>query len=53
MPVSTAEYYASAKGPVAPRPAHSALDLAKLEATGFSPRDWEEQLEEYLAQLAG
>ena len=53
VPVSTAEYYASAKGPVAPRPAHSALDLAKLEATGFSPRDWEEQLEEYLAQLAG
>ena len=52
-PVSTAEYYASAKGPVAPRPAHSALDLTKLEATGFSPRDWEEQLEEYLAQLAG
>ena len=53
VPVSTAEYYASAKGPVAPRPAHSALDLAKLEATGFSPRDWEEQLEEYLAHLVG
>ena len=52
-PVSTAEYYASAKGPVAPRPAHSALDLTKLEATGFSPRDWEEQLEEYLAHLVG
>ena len=53
VPVSTAEYYASAKGPVAPRPPHSALDLAKLEATGFSPRDWEEQLEEYLAHLVG
>lgn len=51
VPVSTAEYYASAKGPVAPRPAHSALDLTKLEATGFSPRDWEEQLVEYLGRL--
>ena len=52
-PVSTEEYYASARGPVAPRPAHSALDLSRLEATGFSPRDWEEQLGEYLARLKG
>lgn len=51
VPVSTAEYYASATGPIAPRPEHSALDLAKLEATGFTPRDWEEQLAEYLEQL--
>ena len=50
-PVSTAEYYAVAAGPVAPRPRHSALDLSKLEATGFAPRDWEDELEEYLDEL--
>ena len=53
VPVTTAEYYASAKGPVAPRPEHSALDLSKLEAAGFSPRDWEDELAEYLASLRG
>jgi dTDP-4-dehydrorhamnose 3,5-epimerase len=47
-PVSTAEYYARAKGPIAPRPAHSALDLSKLEATGFSMPDWEQELATYL-----
>ena len=53
VPVSTAEYYAGARGPVAPRPAHSALDLSKLEATGFTPRDWEDELAEYLGRLKG
>lgn len=48
VPVSTAEYYASAKGPIAPRPEHSTLSLAKLEATGFHMPDWEEELSEYL-----
>ena len=51
VPVSTADYYASAEGPIAPRPHFSALDLSKLEATGFAPRDWEEELTEYLATL--
>ena len=51
VPVSTAEYYASAEGPIAPRPHYSALDLGKLEATGFTPRDWEEELAEYLKAL--
>ena len=51
-PVSTAEYYASAGGPVAPRPAHSALDLARLEATGFPMPDWEEELAGYVRDLA-
>ena len=50
-PVSTAEYYASAEGPIAPRPVHSALDLSKLEAAGFTPRDWEEELDGYLDEL--
>jgi dTDP-4-dehydrorhamnose 3,5-epimerase/reductase len=48
QPVSTADYYADATGPIAPRPMHSALDLSKIEAAGFVPRDWEEELGEYL-----
>ena len=51
VPVSTAKYYASAQGPVAPRPRHSDLDLSKIEATGFHPRDWESELAEYLDGL--
>ena len=50
-PVTTAEYYASAEGPVAPRPANSDLDLSKLAAAGFAPRGWEEELAEYMATL--
>ena len=50
-PVTTAEYYSGARGPVAPRPAHSALDLSKLEAAGFTPRDWEEELWNYLGAI--
>lgn len=51
-PVSTADYYASAAGPIAPRPVHSALDLTKLQEAGFSPRDWEDELTEYVQSLA-
>ena len=50
-PVSTADYYASAAGPIAPRPVHSALDLSKLESAGFHMPDWEEELGEYLTKL--
>ena len=50
-PVSTAGYYASAEGPIAPRPAHSDLDLSKIAAEGFVPRDWIEELAEYMAAL--
>ena len=51
VPVSTADYYASAEGPIAPRPHFSALDLSKLEAVGFHMPDWEEELAQYLATL--
>jgi dTDP-4-dehydrorhamnose 3,5-epimerase len=51
VPVSTAEYYAGAKGPMAPRPAHSALDLSKLEATDFSIPNWEQELVKYVHNL--
>lgn len=50
-PVSTAEYYASAGGPVAPRPANSDLDLSKVRAAGFEPRDWTEELAEYVMSV--
>ncbi|MCI6681006.1 sugar nucleotide-binding protein [Parafannyhessea umbonata] len=50
-PVSTEKYYASAAGPIAPRPRYSTLALDKLSATGFTPRDWEHQLAEYVATL--
>lgn len=50
-PVSTAAYYASAEGPVAPRPTHSDLDLSKVRAAGFVPADWTERLAEYMTSL--
>ncbi|WP_314506460.1 bifunctional dTDP-4-dehydrorhamnose 3,5-epimerase family protein/NAD(P)-dependent oxidoreductase [uncultured Microbacterium sp.] len=46
--VTTDEYFASAKGPVAPRPRNSALDLTKLEAAGFAPADQRASLAAYL-----
>ena len=47
-PATTAEYYASAKGPVSPRPAHSALGLSKLEDAGFKLCNWGQELAFYL-----
>ncbi len=49
--VSTDEYFATASGPVAPRPRWSVLDLTRIEATGFQPRDAAESLREYVASL--
>ena len=51
VPVSTADYYASAEGPIAPRPHFSALDLSKLEGVGFHMPDWEKGLADYLATI--
>lgn len=51
-PVSTEEYYASASGPIAPRPARSALDLAKIEATGYASPAWNEELKEYMSLIS-
>ena len=50
-PVSTAEYYASAKGPVSPRPVHSALVLSKLEDAGYTPANWEDSLLAYVKSI--
>ena len=49
-PISTAEYFANAKAPVSPRPTYSALDLAKIEATGLEVPDWEESLKAYVTK---
>ena len=50
-PVSTAEYYASASGPISPRPEHSALTLSKLEDAGFAPANWEDSLLAYVKSI--
>ena len=47
--VSTADYGAGKA--MAPRPRHSALDLAKITATGFRPRPAADQLADYLQAL--
>lgn len=44
---TTDEYFANKPG-VAPRPLNSVLDLAKIESTGFKPRDWREDLRQYI-----
>jgi dTDP-4-dehydrorhamnose 3,5-epimerase/reductase len=44
---TTAEEYFAGKVS-SPRPVHSALNMGKIEATGFSPRDWRENLKEYI-----
>ena len=50
VPIPTEEYFANAKDPVSPRPTHSALDLKKIEATGYPALDWEESLKKYVAK---
>jgi dTDP-4-dehydrorhamnose 3,5-epimerase len=45
--VSTEAYFAGKQA--APRPRNSVLDLGRLEATGFHPRDQHEALRAYLA----
>jgi len=47
-PVTTAEYFAGAERPVAPRPRNSVLDLSRIEAAGFVPADADESLIRYL-----
>jgi len=40
------EYFAGKLS--SPRPVYSGLDLSKLEATGFMPRDWRDNLTDYI-----
>jgi dTDP-4-dehydrorhamnose reductase/dTDP-4-dehydrorhamnose 3,5-epimerase len=48
-PVTTKVYYEGKEG-IAPRPLQSSLDLAKIKATGFTPREWKQALRDYLEQ---
>jgi dTDP-4-dehydrorhamnose reductase len=50
LPVTdtTTEQYFASKSGVAPRPLQSMLDLAKLEATKFEPRNWLDDLKVYV-----
>ena len=50
VPVITEAYYANAAGPVSPRPVYSTLDLTRIEATGYTPADWESKLAEYCSK---
>lgn len=45
--VSTEEYYKGKEG-IAPRPLQSTLNIDKIQNAGFTPRPWDEALEEYL-----
>jgi dTDP-4-dehydrorhamnose 3,5-epimerase len=51
--VTTAEYFAGHDGPVAPRPFNSVLDLSRITASGWMPRDADEALVVYLATDVG
>lgn len=46
---TTAEYFAG-KPEAAKRPLQSTLALNKIEATGFQPTDWREDLKKYIAK---
>lgn len=48
--VSTEEYLRSVGTPYAPRPRNSALDLTKIEGTGFHPGTTDERLPAYIAE---
>jgi dTDP-4-dehydrorhamnose reductase len=45
--ITTAEYYRGKQG-TALRPLNSTLDLSKIESTGFTPNDWNINLEKYV-----
>lgn len=47
--ISTAEYFAN-KPDASPRPLNSSLDLSKITASGFTPRDWRATLKEYISE---
>lgn len=50
--VSTDVYFKDKPTPVAPRPRKSTLCLEKIQATGFKPEDWRDELAKYLTDDA-
>ncbi|MGE2718368.1 sugar nucleotide-binding protein [Mycolicibacterium celeriflavum] len=51
--VTTDQYFADASKAVAPRPANSVLDLAKIQSVGFKPADADESLQNYVRESIG
>ena len=49
--VTTEQYYSGKPGPVAPRPANSALDCSKARELGINMRPWREAVEAYVKEL--
>jgi dTDP-4-dehydrorhamnose 3,5-epimerase len=49
---TTTEEYFAGKPDTAPRPLQSTLALDKIEAAGFTPGDWQEDLKDYVAKEA-
>jgi dTDP-4-dehydrorhamnose 3,5-epimerase len=47
---TTLEAYSSSKPGIAPRPLNSVLDLGKIEAAGFTPNNWRDDLKAYIAK---
>lgn len=45
---TAAEYFAGKIS--SPRPIYSGFDLSKIEATGFTPRDWRDDLQDYVTK---
>lgn len=45
--ITTAEYY-KGKENIAPRPLQSALNLDKIQSTGFEPTNWRDNLKSYI-----
>lgn len=45
--VTTSEYFKN-KPETAPRPLNSELDLSKIKAAGYKPRDWRDDLADYV-----
>jgi dTDP-4-dehydrorhamnose reductase len=54
LPVTdtTYEEYSAGKPGVSPRPLNSVLDLTKIESIGFTPKDWRQDLSDYIRQEA-
>lgn len=46
---TTAAYY-EGKEDIAPRPLSSTFDLSKVQATGFTPTDWQDDLAKYITK---
>lgn len=46
------DHYRKEKESTAPRPHNSTLDLSKIKAVGFIPRDWQEALDVYWNELS-